>query len=296
MVRIEKKKKKRILGNDYLPPNQLQKPPVRAEKTFLQKENEQYLSSDDLFWFPELPESEDETLKNLPETKNPEPLPVPEVSESDSSNKESDPSDQNIEKVLENSPIRSKNSNVENDAEQLKFQEMSNNSLWNLTKDETIFDQIFNQSSTSIEACLYANSKPEILNGKNLISCEKCKSKQIASRITVLSSLPEILVLHLKRYKQNAIFGNTKGKKAIFGGSMSKDNTRISFNSLLEIKGTRYRLNSIVEHSGGLNSGHYTASVRLSDDSVYYCSDSSVRNIKDIRNVNPYMLFYEKIQ
>jgi len=85
-------------------------------------------------------------------------------------------------------------------------QDLIQNSMWN--QNNTSFN------SPHVMASLISLSKPEIMNGVNKIDFEKCKFKQIGTRISVITKLPKILVIHLKRYKQG-------GKRLV------KDNTCI---------------------------------------------------------------------
>ena len=62
--------------------------------------------------------------------------------------------------------------------------------------------------------------------------------------------------------------------------------------------GVIYHLQAVVIHSGKAGGGHYTAYVRASDGSWYYCDDSAtpqrVMNLREILRQQAYMLFYEK--
>ena len=316
--KIRTKTKKKRSDINVKPDNLNYKHPISPYgKQMYQKAMEAYDSDEDPFWLPELPESGSDR----------------EVTDSDKSDKEIS---KNIEKLKiseNNSSLKesSSSSDVQNDPEpdtksskpepqtekndnQTHLNNLMNNSLWNLTKSSSEkFNQIFlnsnDQNACSIEACIIANSRPEIMNGKNMINCEKCaaaaakgvKNKepnlQIGTRMSVITTFPKVLVLHLKRYKQSSIL--SKGK--ISRGNASKDNTKISFEKEIILKDRyKYKLNSIVEHSGGLSSGHYVAAVRIEldeeNDCFYYCSDSSVRKIGNFRNVNPYMLFYTLVE
>ncbi len=70
------------------------------------------------------------------------------------------------------------------------------------------------------------------MSGANSIDCERCKSKQLASRQCVLRQLPEVLVIHLKRYRQ-VISGRS--------ARLVKDSTKVKIDKELEIKGVAYR-------------------------------------------------------
>jgi len=164
---------------------------------------------------------------------------------------------------------------------------MMESCLWNLHSAEERLNLL--AKNLSVYGCLVNNSRSEIMKGNNMIDCENCESKQLASRQCVLKELPEILVLHLKRYRQV-----TSGKSA----RLVKDSSKISIDKELEIKGEKFILTGIVEHSGALNSGHYIAVTRsvLNPDVWFYCSDSNVKLLSKLSSVNPYMLFYRKVK
>ena len=164
---------------------------------------------------------------------------------------------------------------------------MMENCLWNIHSEEERRNLL--AKNLSVYGCLVNNSRSEIMKGNNMIDCENCKSKQLASRLCVLKELPEILVLHLKRYRQV-----TSGKSA----RLVKDSSKINIDKELEIKGQKFILTGIVEHTGALNSGHYIAVTRsiLNPDVWFYCSDSNVKLLSKLSTVNPYMLFYRKVK
>jgi len=164
---------------------------------------------------------------------------------------------------------------------------MMENCLWNLHSEEERLSLL--AKNLSVYGCLVNNSRSEIMKGNNMIDCENCKSKQLASRQCVLKELPEVLVLHLKRYRQVV-----SGKSA----RLVKDSSKINIDKELEINGEKFILTGVVEHSGALNSGHYIAVTRsiLNPDVWYYCSDSNVKLLSKLSTVNPYMLFYRKVK
>ncbi len=57
---------------------------------------------------------------------------------------------------------------------------------------------------------------------------------------------------------------------------------------------SKYNLSGVVEHSGGMSSGHYVAYVRFQDD-WFYISDSSVSksSVQDVLGAQASLLFYE---
>eukprot|EP00271_Cylindrocystis_brebissonii_P014547 TRINITY_DN35909_c0_g1_i1.p1 TRINITY_DN35909_c0_g1~~TRINITY_DN35909_c0_g1_i1.p1 ORF type:complete len:1142 (-),score=265.05 TRINITY_DN35909_c0_g1_i1:590-3913(-) len=141
-----------------------------------------------------------------------------------------------------------------------------------------------------------------------------------ANKQYLLSRLPPVLTVHLKRFKQD------------LRGRLSKISDHVAFSEWLDLRpfmidsmrddyslNLRYRLSGVVEHSGSLRGGHYVAHVRgsspppgaasassapsadspvsaPSSDVWYYISDSSVQPTtwKKVAACGAYLLFYER--
>lgn len=123
-------------------------------------------------------------------------------------------------------------------------------------------------SMTDLEQCLAKFTSVESLTDK--IICEKCSSRQrgkayrTATKQYLLCEMPAVLTVHLKRFQHH-------------GAHLAKSNKFVSFPFELDMSPyasrmcvgdarTLYRLYGLVEHSGRLNSGHYTACVKVADD------------------------------
>ncbi|XP_060077798.1 ubiquitin carboxyl-terminal hydrolase 16-like [Ylistrum balloti] len=132
----------------------------------------------------------------------------------------------------------------------------------------------------SIMSCLHQFTSAELLTGNNKFGCANCtriKNKQnpnkdkkdkqysIASKQYLIFTPPPILTLHLKRFEQ-------------VGYSSRKVNRHVDFPFVLDLapycsslcQGIKtgqqrilYALYGVVEHSGRLNAGHYTAYVKV---------------------------------
>ena len=89
----------------------------------------------------------------------------------------------------------------------------------------------------------------EKLEGKEMYECKKCKKKTVANKKVMISENPEILVLHLKRFKHNTFFGKKKSDVVNF--------PLLDFdisNYVHESKGNCvYDLFGLVNHSGSLD-------------------------------------------
>ncbi|XP_045708611.1 ubiquitin carboxyl-terminal hydrolase 16 isoform X1 [Phyllostomus hastatus] len=192
----------------------------------------------------------------------------------------------------------------------------------------------------SIQHCLYQFTRNEELRGANQLLCEACTRRQLsapkanpkgekkhvytnAQKQMLISLAPPVLTLHLKRFQQA-------------GFNLRKINKHIRFPEILDLapfctakcknvaeESTRvlYALYGVVEHSGTMRSGHYTAyskaraaNTRLCDlvlhgdipqdfemestkGQWFHISDTHVHAVSTdkVLNSQAYLLFYERI-
>uniref|UniRef100_UPI0037E72778 ubiquitin carboxyl-terminal hydrolase 16 n=1 Tax=Semicossyphus pulcher TaxID=241346 RepID=UPI0037E72778 len=186
----------------------------------------------------------------------------------------------------------------------------------------------------SIQSCLFQFTEVENLTQNNSLLCVTCNKRQPnkdkgggskkniytdALKQMLISSPPPVLTLHLKRFQQN-------------GYSICKVNRHVQFPLILDLApfcGVKcknvtegdaqilYSLYGIVEHSGTMRSGHYTAYVKVrpecpkpssnglatqgdaepSRGSWFHVSDTSVQPVSEgkVQSCQAYLLFYERI-
>lgn len=189
----------------------------------------------------------------------------------------------------------------------------------------------------SVQSCLHQFTSVELLMGNNKLLCESCterRHKQLrkssgadkkaekvytsARKQMLISSLPPVVTLHLKRFHQA-------------GMNLRKVNRHVDFPLVLDLApfcsatcknlaaGERvlYSLYGIVEHSGSMRGGHYTAYVKVrspqrrgehprrnlsgasspTQSQWVYVSDTTVQVVPESRVLNSqaYLLFYEEI-
>ncbi|XP_026799189.3 ubiquitin carboxyl-terminal hydrolase 16 isoform X2 [Pangasianodon hypophthalmus] len=186
-----------------------------------------------------------------------------------------------------------------------------------------------NTSESSVESSLHQFTQVEQLTHTNSLLCVTCSRRAAhggkkkvyteAMKQMLISSPPPVLTLHLKRFQQ-------------VGYSVCKVNRHVQFPQVLDLgpfcsakcKGVEegqtqllYSLYGIVEHSGTMRSGHYTAFVKArphthtssgllngaaGDEtppkgSWFHISDSSVQPVTEARvqTSQAYLLFYERI-
>uniref|UniRef100_A0A0K0DEP3 ubiquitinyl hydrolase 1 n=1 Tax=Angiostrongylus cantonensis TaxID=6313 RepID=A0A0K0DEP3_ANGCA len=130
-------------------------------------------------------------------------------------------------------------------------------------------------SRTSLQQCLSSHFSQTTLDGDSRWNCPRCRAPKRASRLTKLWSLPPVVVVHLKR------FSIENGDYAKNTMPVDFDPTRLDLSEYLHENSPEssetYKLYAVTNHSGRLNSGHYTALVchgttgewlRFDDESV----------------------------
>lgn len=136
----------------------------------------------------------------------------------------------------------------------------------------------------SVQTCLNAFVATELLSGNNKVTCDACtrrlngpdpKAKSVLTNATkqfLVSSLPAVLILHLKRFQMG------------HRHSFMKLSTEVTFPLVLDMgpfcraspqtakqhrtvrpdqKHILYSLYGVVEHSGTMHTGHYIAYVKV---------------------------------
>ncbi|XP_024985161.1 ubiquitin carboxyl-terminal hydrolase 8-like isoform X2 [Cynara cardunculus var. scolymus] len=148
--------------------------------------------------------------------------------------------------------------------------------------------------SASLYKCLEAFLKEEPLGPEDMWYCPKCLKHCQASKKLDLWRLPEILIIHLKRFSYNQFL---KDKLETFV-DFPIDNFDLS-NYTVHKEGQSsflYKLYAVSNHYGGMGGGHYTAFVQCGQQ-WYEFNDSQVFPISEdqIKTSAAYVLFYKRI-
>lgn len=140
----------------------------------------------------------------------------------------------------------------------------------------------------SVQSCLNLFTAPELLTGSNKYGCENCTKRKeaaaiaegaaedikiptvysVASKQLLIFAPPAILTLHLKRFTQNGI-ALRKAQKHVnfplrFDLAPFCSAAAAGVSSIpADQKEVIYSLFGVIEHSGRLSSGHYTAYVKV---------------------------------
>lgn len=144
----------------------------------------------------------------------------------------------------------------------------------------------------SLENCFDLFTSNETLEGDNMYFDEKLGQKIVAIKKIIFWSLPNILIIDLKRYNHRMM----KLQQLLNFNLENLDLSKyvIGYNKNQYV----YDLIGICNHSGGTSGGHYTSFVKDSNKNKwYYCNDTQVIEINDTSQLitpKAYCLFYKK--
>ena len=112
--------------------------------------------------------------------------------------------------------------------------------------------------------------------------CTKCNQVAEGKKELRLEVTPELLILHLKRFKNVA-------------GYWTKDSRNIDIPGTINLFDLEFSLVAVVEHSGSFDSGHYTAFVKMNNQ-WFSCNDNEVEEVSCSKFVggSAYLVFYRQ--
>jgi len=148
----------------------------------------------------------------------------------------------------------------------------------------------------SLDICLHSFCTSENLDQDNVYHCEKCKTKRKARKNLSLVTLPEILVVHVKRFAHGYWSGSTKVSTRV-DFPLRGLNMQKFLHSSAQRQTSLYDLIGIVQHSGSTGGGHYIGYCKHPSNDRWFCyNDESVHPVdeKKVASVQAYMLFYKK--
>lgn len=150
------------------------------------------------------------------------------------------------------------------------------------------------QSLVALEDCIELFTTMETLGEHDPWYCPNCKKHQQATKKFDLWSLPEILVVHLKRFSYNRYWRDKIDTVVHFPIS---DLQMSSFVCDPKAAPYVYDLIAVSNHFGGMGGGHYTAFAKNKIDGNWYnFDDSSVSKTSEDQIVTKaaYVLFYQR--
>ncbi|CAD6257147.1 unnamed protein product [Miscanthus lutarioriparius] len=149
----------------------------------------------------------------------------------------------------------------------------------------------------SLYACLDAFLREEPLVPEDMWYCPRCKEQRQASKKLDLWRLPEVLVIHLKRFSFSR---STKQKLETFVNFPIHDLDLTNYIANKKSSERQiYELYAVSNHYGNMASGHYTAHIKLVDENQWYnFDDSHVASIDEdeVKTAAAYVLFYRRVR
>lgn len=147
----------------------------------------------------------------------------------------------------------------------------------------------------SLYACLDAFLREEPLVPEEMWYCPRCKEQRQASKKLDLWRLPEVLVIHLKRFSFSR---STKHKLETFVNFPIHDLDLTNYIANKISQRQTYELYAVSNHYGSMASGHYTAYIKLLDENRWYNFDDShvsAINEEEVKSGAAYVLFYRRV-
>nr|XP_015211619.1 PREDICTED: ubiquitin carboxyl-terminal hydrolase 43 isoform X1 [Lepisosteus oculatus] len=171
--------------------------------------------------------------------------------------------------------------------------------------------QHLQQHSCTLDECFQLYTKEEQLAPDDAWKCPHCKKLQQGMVKLSLWTLPDILILHLKRFRQ---VGERRNKLStlvrfpLAGLDMAPHLVKRSLSPWPAWKQPHppsggqqadvlYDLYAVCNHHGGMHGGHYTAHCRNSVDGQWYSYDDSSVDLvpeEEICTRGAYILFYQR--
>ena len=144
----------------------------------------------------------------------------------------------------------------------------------------------------SIYDCLNLYTEYEVLDGENAWLNEKTNKKEDVLKEITFWSLPEILVIDIKRFKSS----NTKNKVLV---TFPLDELDLSEYVIGYNKDSyKYKLYAVCNHYGSVMGGHYDCCIKVFNEKWYNFNDLEITEIVNCNSIiTPYVycLFYRKI-
>lgn len=166
------------------------------------------------------------------------------------------------------------------------------------------FPLVIHEGENTLESCIISFFKKQKLEVSEKFFCDRCEKKQPCAYEQKLVSLPQILCVHLKRFRNEHGLIKKLDSKVTFPETlkMSMFAAGQSENAASDSPQADYSLFAVIVHIGSAMFGHYTAFIRQTQDQMwYYANDSRVNQAtwKDVQDTykgreTAYLLLYRK--
>ncbi|KAI9256600.1 hypothetical protein BDA99DRAFT_516870 [Phascolomyces articulosus] len=174
--------------------------------------------------------------------------------------------------------------------------------------DDAMNDEDENKDKLiTLEHCLNEFTREETLSEQDLWYCPRCKKHQLAKKKIDLWCLPEIMVIHLKRFSSTRVLRDKIDILVDFPvkeldmtewvASSAEERAR-QFGDSPDDNQIIYDLYGVDNHMGGMGGGHYTAFAQNPESNEWFRFNDShvspVHNVDSVRTEAAYLLFYKR--
>lgn len=119
----------------------------------------------------------------------------------------------------------------------------------------------------TLDECFTETSKSEVLSEDNAWYCSRCKELRRATKTLEIWTVPDILIIHLKRFSGHRTFRDKIEELIDFPVKGLNLAGKVGYP---EGKDLTYDLFAVDNHYGGLGGGHYTATAQNFYDQQWY--------------------------
>lgn len=123
------------------------------------------------------------------------------------------------------------------------------------------------KNGINLDECFVESSKSEILSEDNAWYCSRCKERRRATKTLEIWTVPDILIIHLKRFSGARNLRDKIEDLVDFPVEGLDLSGKVGFP---EGKDLTYDLFAVDNHYGGLGGGHYTATAQNFFDKQWY--------------------------
>ncbi|KAG5880268.1 hypothetical protein JTB14_003417 [Gonioctena quinquepunctata] len=147
--------------------------------------------------------------------------------------------------------------------------------------------------TVTLHDCLAAFFSTDELKGDNMYSCEKCNKLRNGIKFSKVLQLPEVLCIHLKRFRHELMFSSKISSAVSF--PLKGLDMRPYLHTDCVSKVSSYELFSVICHHGTAGGGHYTC-FALNSGQWYEFDDQYVTKVSSdkVQTCEAYVLFYQK--
>lgn len=161
---------------------------------------------------------------------------------------------------------------------------------------DTFTPKVSPKPTLQLKDCITQFTNAERLGADDPWYCPKCKKHQQAIKKFDIWSLPEVLIIHLKRFSFSRSWRDKIDTLVEFPVEGLDMSTYVHNPEQKKQEPLNYNLIGVANHFGGLGGGHYTAYAKNANQNAWYSFDDALVTPTSANNVvtrSAYVLFYQ---